>query len=572
MAVEMLKSMVQRKSRRTKQKIQSPCVLWFLVLMAPFLAGGFFEWSAAILSAGLAGILIYICRKSGGLQVYLNLPLLTVAVVVLSYGLGAVWAVDRGMAVFGFVKFLPWLLFLLLLMQTDSEERRKALDAVWLSGIVMVLLSDGLRVIPAFERMLFVNHRLAGFFQYPNTFALFLLSGVIILVGEGQWERKRLLYLIILTVGIMQTGSRTTFVLLTLIFVFCGFSAKDRRMRAVLAVLLAGTVMVTFFYVMLTGNVASVGRYLTFSLKDSTFLGRLLYFKDAVPVILRSPLGLGYMGYYYTQGSFQTGVYTVLHIHNEPLQFLLDIGWIPGILFAAFMICSVFSKNVGRTGRLLILAIGVHSMFDFDFQFVAIGFVLLLVTDVESGKVWSMDSKRCLYVVCVLLGVVSVWLGSASAFYHMGRYETAVRIYPGYTEALAAMLPGAEDLDTMEMLADRILSKNQSMAVAYDAKARGAYAEGDFAKMILYKQKAIGLTRYRLEEYVDYLDMLQVGVRLYEENGDADSAGYCLERMKEVPGMMEQVLKETDALAWEIEDKPELVLPEKYREMCMGDF
>lgn len=53
----------------------------------------------------------------------------------------------------------------------------------------------------------------------------------------------------------------------------------------------------------MTGNMQSIGRYLTISLSSSTFLGGLLYVKDAVIPILTNPLGLGYQGYGYEQGS-----------------------------------------------------------------------------------------------------------------------------------------------------------------------------------------------------------------------------------------------------------------------------
>ena len=82
--------------------------------------------------------------------------------------------------------------------------------------------------------------------------------------------------------------------------------------------------------------------------------------------------------------------------------------------------------------------------------------------------------------------------------------------------------------------------------------------------MIQYKLKAISLSRYEREEYLDYFDMLCVGVQLYSSMGDNNSAAVCIERLKEIPVMMEEVLEGTDKLAWKIKDKPELTLPEEY--------
>lgn len=58
-------------------------------------------------------------------------------------------------------------------------------------------------------------------------------------------------------------------------------------------------------------NIAFLERFYVFSIKESTFVGRLLYYYDALPVIRKNPFGLGYMGYYYIQQSIQTGVYFV---------------------------------------------------------------------------------------------------------------------------------------------------------------------------------------------------------------------------------------------------------------------
>lgn len=322
---------------------------------------------------------------------------------------------------------------------------------------------------------------------------------MIILIGKDVWSKWQIIEIIVLLSGIALTGSRTSFFVLMAVLTGYMVLHKASGIRRILLLLTAGMVVLTGLYVILTGNAANVGRYLTSFTNTSTFLGRLLYDKDALPIILRHPLGLGYMGYYYLQGSFQTGVYSVLHIHNELLQILLDVGWIPA-------------------------AAGI------------------------------------------LIGV-NCWLGVVSGFYRWGNYETAAALYPGCTDAWLKMLPQAEDEEEMGRVADRILALNQSVSLAYSAKARLAYAKGDFERMIEHKQKAIALAKYETEEYLDYFDMLYVGVQLYEQAGDEESARFCRQKLLEIPDMMEEILDGTDELAYRIQDKPELELPEKYREM-----
>lgn len=575
--------------------------LWVFLLVIPFLGGGFYEPVSCLCSIYLIGYLILCRKKTGGLTLYWNLALLSIAVLPAFYGLSSMWAVDGGMAFLGFVKFLPMCLFALAVLQLPADQRESLLATVPISGSVMTFVSIGLGLIPVLRQYLVVNERLAGFFQYPNAYALYLLAGVVLLLGNGNPGVEngiiRAGELLILILGIALSGSRTVFFLLAAVLVFTAVFWKEKHLRYLMLILLAVLLGVTAVYALATGNMSTVGRYLTSSLSSSTLLGRFLYAKDAIPVILRHPLGLGYLGYFYTQGSFQTGVYSVRNIHNELLQLFLDIGWIPAVLFAVSVGRSLFSKRTGLTKRLLLAVIAAHCLLDFDLQFLPVGFVLILTMDLEpenmnsenmnpagkkgkpknSGKRrrsssvegYRLSDWRILLGSGMLLGAVSLWLGLASLFYYGDSYELAVRIYPGYTESDAALLAQAEDVAEMERLADEILARNKSVSLAYSAKARAAYAEGDFGEMISYKQKAIALSRYELAEYLDYFDMLYVGLQLYTANGDPASAAYCRERLLEIPDMLEEVLEQTSSLAWRIHDKPELELPEEYSKVLM---
>ncbi len=541
---------------------------WFL-LLAPFLCGGFFEWTSCLFSVFLTGYLLYCRRKRGGLRICRSPALFLAAVLAFFYGVSCFWAVDRGMALFGFCKFLPLPLFVLALLQTEEEEREGLLDTVPVSGGVMTVLSVGLRLVfPVLWDRFYVGDRLAGFFQYPNTYALFLLAGIVLLAGRGKWDRFRYLNLAVLAVGTLLSGSRTVFFLFGIVIIVFCFVLKG-KLRWVLCLGLAALVGATALYAAISGKIPAVGRYLTASFGSSTFLGRILYFKDALPVIARTPFGLGYMGYFYTQGSFQTGVYSVLNVHNELLQLFLDVGWIPAVTAAAFLIRSFFRQK-GWPGRLLLAVTAAHCMFDFDLQFVCIWFILLLVMDTGRGPALVFRNKLSVRIGGGLLIGFCLWLGTASYLYRSGRPEAAVKVYPGCTGAWITLLAQTEYVTEMEEIADEILSRNQSVSLAHSAKARAAYARGDFGAMIAYKEKAVSLARYELAEYLDYFHMLYVGFQMYLAGGDAESAAVCRERLLGIPGLLEEALERTDeldALAWKIRDKPELTLPAEYQEI-----
>ena len=436
----------------------------------------------------------------------------------------------------------------------------------------MTVLSGGLSLIPPLNGFFTVNSRLAGFFQYPNTFALYLLAGIIVLLAKEKWEMRKVFILLILSVGIILTGSRTGFVLFAVtVLCFC-FVLSDRRIRISLAGGLVLIAAAAGIYTYITGDTSSVGRFLTTSFSSSTFLGRILYFKDAVPVILTHPFGLGYLGYYFSQGAFQTGVYSVVNVHNELLQILLDIGWIPAVIFVWAVFRGIRRGNL--QSRLVALAIMLHSMFDFNLQFLSICFILFTSIDQdESMSVFRVRSnsgksgKIIMAASTVVIGCISLYFGIASGLYYLKMYSTAAALYPGYTNAWMQILMQAEDADEMETTADKILVMNPSNPLANNAKARAAYSRGDFGSMIEYKSRALEYYRYNLEEYLDYFNMLYVGYQLYMQNDDPESAGICAEQIQTIPEMIDEVTDQTDPMAYEIADKPDLELPQEYKEI-----
>ena len=553
-------------NREEQSKITAEPLKLFIAI-APFCIGMAYEWTSSIACFFLLGYLWYCYRNTGRLRVCNSVLLVSMICLSVSYGFTAIWAVDSGMALFGFAKYLPLPLFVIAIEQLEDIKSIHLLTYVPMSGMAMVIVSGLLGIIPILQTFFRVNSRLAGFFQYPNTFALYLLMGLIVLLSNEKWNKKKVLVTVILLIGILFTGSRTGFVLLVFMILCYIVLLNDKKVRLGLGGALTMVVAVTGVFVLVTGNTSTVGRYLTTSLSSSTFLGRLLYFKDAFPVIVKHPLGLGYMGYYYSQGSFQTGVYSVVNVHNEFLQLLLDIGWIPTALFIWAVIRGGIKGN--RQGRMLILFTILHSMLDFNLQFLAIFFILLTAVDSYERTIKTVEKRHMpvVAITAISIGCVSLYFGVGSALSYLKMYTEAVAVYPGNTDAWMKLLVGVQDVEDMERIADNILKLNPNNALANSAKARVEYSNGDFGNMIVYKQRAINYSKYSLEEYLDYFDMLYVGYQLYLKYGDVESAEQCRQCMLAIPDMMKEVLTETDPLAYKINDKPELELPEEYKEV-----
>lgn len=297
-------------------------------------------------------------------------------------------------------------------------------------------------------------------------------------------------------------------------------------------------------------------------------MGRLLYYRDVLPVILKHPFGLGYMGYYYAQGGFQTGVYATKFVHNELLQFAVDVGWIPTLLFAFALLRRLLARKTPAMQRMLLFAICAHSMLDFDLQFLSIFFVLFLTMDPEEGKEivwqWKKPNRRALFLSAGALAAVCLYLGAALFAGYRKNDALAARLYPGYTPSQLVLLAEARTPQEAEARADAILRRNESVALVWDAKALVGATQGDFETMVQYKRQALDCAPYVLTEYLDYFQLLRRAIETCQKQGEAGRAALYAKRLLEIPDLLDAVKARTSPLAWKIQDQPKLELPEEY--------
>lgn len=369
-----------------------PVIFWLLFVL-PFAVGGFYTWTAVPVSGVLLFALWQKVQANGKLSFSLNISSAALIAVFAGFCLTSLWAADKGMAVFGFVRFFPVLLFAVLLMQLSSEEKDTVLAPIPLAGAIMTVSSFLLQLIPALNPAFTVNGRLAGFFEYPNVFAAFLLAGLML---QGTRENRSITDIIvdtILIIGVIISGSRTAFILMIGAFIY--LFAVRRKLSVLLQHIGALAVgLVVSHFLSEYGVMDNADRYTTISPTSGTFLVRLLYYKDALLQILKHPFGVGYMGYYAMEPSFQTGRYAVAYVHNGLLQLMLDVGWIPALLMAAAFVKAIFSKTTSAAARGVLLVVLAHCMLDFDLQYLAMWLILVACLPVSEGK--TITGKKAL--------------------------------------------------------------------------------------------------------------------------------------------------------------------------------
>lgn len=540
------------------RNVSVPWIFYYLFFLLPFLAGGFHTYTVPVTVLMLGCSLISCNRRNKHLRFNWNIYSLTIALIVLGYCISPFWGADRGMAVFGIARYLPLILLAAVIMQHSAEERENALLLVPICGVCMTLVSGVLFLIPALRDTVAVNGRLAGFFQYPNAYATFLLMGIVILASGKRPGIPMLIAGISLLVGLYLSGSRTGLFLLAVAAI--GILVVRGKLHPLYAGVLMGGLLLISALVILSGSadLQLVGRDL-----GSVFV-RLLYYKDAIPIILKHPFGIGYMGYRAMEAAFQTGRYSVSFVHNSVLQLLLDIGWVPGLLFVICIVRSLLSQKLPSYRKLALLTLILHSLLEFSFQFFVFWCLLLLLWDAESDKVRYIQKNGWMVPLLIPIFLLCLWLGSSDLLYRCGNIDAVLKLTPFHTEAMAEKLTELSDDRELDALADRILALNPTHSLACSAKANAALMRGEVKNMIRWKEEAIACAPYATEEYCDYIDKLYALAVRYSQLGDKDSASYCLDKLLKVPQMMKRISSGTDPLAYLTTTNTELVLPEEY--------
>ena len=142
-----------------------------MLVVAGILGGGYFGFASSIVSImGLLFISILLI-KNQKFQISWCVSSISVYVFVIMYFVVCIWAIDKGMALMGAFKFLPVAIFLFLICQ-NIEEREKIINLLPMLGSLMTLFSFVMMQFEIFKPIVSVAGRLAGFFQYPNTYAL----------------------------------------------------------------------------------------------------------------------------------------------------------------------------------------------------------------------------------------------------------------------------------------------------------------------------------------------------------------------------------------------------------------
>lgn len=543
-----------KKKRQAKEQLSLPRyntpLLWLMLLSVPF--SGVYHLHLMFL-LGIFLVISFFFQVQSSPQI--SLPPKNIAVllglILLGHLLVLPLSVNTGMAISGFFRVLVWLVYYLYILTYTRAERKFVLTIVAYEAVFFALATSLAFCVDLLQSRENVNGRIDGLFEYANTWALYLLcSFVWILYEEKKSEKRKVFSLVSLTLGIFLTGSRGILLLL------CGclgfYLYQQRKNHQVKkTVIMAISLGVCLFFVanMLMDGLLTF-RLTELSLNSSSINGRLLYYTDALTILGDNPLGIGRGGYLYLQSIYQTGIYTVLYVHNDYLQMALDGGIVAGMAFFLLPLALWRGKTLELGSKICILLLWIHLMVDFDGQYMFILWFLVLLGAEPSLKTWNVKKIHTFLSTGFLILSFSFFVLVYQKEFH-GDYQSAYEMYPWDLSIAEKHL-----MTTLEKeeIAQKIVELTPLSMVAWDYYAK--YSEGE--PQLLGKFSYLQLNRYDENAYEELLLLLTENQEKHPEITKSIAEDVLL--------ILEETQEKTSPFAYRIYDKVDFSWAEEMKQ------
>jgi tetratricopeptide (TPR) repeat protein len=274
------------------------------------------------------------------------------------------------------------------------------------------------------------------------------------------------------------------------------------------------------------GTVADV-RLFRISLFEPTLVERWITYGDALSMLKdRFILGIGVGNWQTEQFLHQSAPYNVKYIHNYYLQLFLDGGLFAPILFLSALAPAVV-RGIGRKSvhAVVLLAIALHALLDFDLEFAAVGMIAMYALSKLSGEGVTIPVGRWRFAVAIpLVLALALWSSEmlargADARLEQGRLDTAMR---GYRTALAInplnnglyyrMAGSTREIALTEDLILEALSKNPADMDSKAILARIRLVEGRYDEAVSLCETLLQRRRFSTEYENLYRDVLAEAV------------------------------------------------------------
>ena len=558
------------KSKAIEKKQFNP-LLVYIFIFTPFL-GALSQHYQVFIVTIITSVVLFARWKYLDIRKIDLYVLIPVCLIVLFAFLSIFYGESHGDALYGFFHVITAVLFLVMLSTFTSNEKKEVLRIIPYVAAAMVVITAIAYIIPGLKELMYANVRMGGPFGYPNTFALYILIGLYIFLDsffDSELKKHKITdyaIIIILLAGILFTGSRSIFIMTVFLLVYLLIVKKNSRI--ILIPIIGILAVAVGVYVFITNDVNSVGRFLTTSLESSTFLGRLLYDADALKMIVDRPYGYGYLGYYFLQHYYQTGVYSVRFVHNDWLQIALDFGVIAFLAFA--WLYGLAIKRTNNTGRVILVLIGLHMLIDFDIQFFSVLMIMILCYNLDNkdyGKRGiKVDTNKPLFkgismTLIASTALICLWMGVADFAQNHSSKDASLKIYPWAEDVKLHAMADTDDLSLQQQYANELVRAVPLLGQPYDVLSAQAMIDNDVEKAMDLKHSSVIYQKYNIKKYEEYAELLCDIIDKYK-NVDSDIYNKAKMRLDEIPVMLDELEKNTNPIALKIRDVPEFSMSE----------
>lgn len=529
-------------------------MITFPLILTVFLFGGIYSFSVFFAGAFLSVLYFIRLNKSKKSIIVKNHLYYGTLCLCFSAVCSMIFALDKGMAFLGVLRVFVCFVWMLYLMQLSEKERDFLLSIVPDIGSVMTVLGILSYPIPMLRVFLWQAGRFGGFFQYSNSCALFFILGIFILILNSKTDRKNLFKITLLIAGVFLTGSRGGMIILICFLLWVVITKKQYRKLLIteLAVLLS----TGFVYGYVSGNFQNIARIFTVFRLPGTLYGRILYMIDAVPVILKHPLGIGYMSYAVIQPSIQTGVYTSKFVHNDWLQFTLDYGLPFVLILIIIVLIQLVKGKQEKWKKILLVLILSYSLLEFHLQYFSIIMILPLLFDFQDDK--AIIQRRGVVlenqIIVTFASVVFLYFGIAGVLSYAGMEEASLSMYPYDTQTITSLLEKETEKEQAENLAKRLCKLNPYESLSYNVLCYSSLMDGNIKDAISYKLKVLEIERFQMEHYSDFEQMIKMIQQQYHDDGLLME--FCEDSLETMYLLLEDTQKNVSPIAYMIRDIP----------------
>lgn len=521
--------------------------LFVILFLFPFFVGGYYVFYSAVVGIVLAVLLLINILKFKEIKYSASFTFFVLMFMSVMYFVTKFWAVDKSMAIHGFVKFFSAFLFVVTLIQIDKDEQKTLLCSVPLTAVIMTVFTY-LMGFTAFGKNRFYDNigDLHGTFEYANAFAIYLLVGIIVVLFSDIKLPFKIITFIVCVFGIYKSNSRAVWlvsvfmvVVIIIYFIFKHVdNTKNKVSVAFLGILFAVLVFILFYRF---GIVEKVWNYVS---TDSSFNERLLYYTDAFHYILKHPFGKGAYAFYFAQPAFQSAYYYAIDVHCDFLQYAIEIGVIPAVLFVAVVVKQLCSKQNSVLQKFVILTIVLHSLVDYDLQFTSILFVMLLCFYYQNIKTIEVTSKLVPSVIALVFALFYGVIGLSAFCNYIGDHQKSVYYYKN-TPSLIILMQSTNDKQSAYVLAQEILKRNDSVYEPNNVMANIYSADNKYGKAVKQMELVIKKDPRTMQHYRDYIDLLVKASKYYEERGETKKSQIYKDKIACVDDMVSDLKNHT---------------------------